>query len=134
AYWSEQVDIQRQVATAWVLYAEGKRDDALSAMSAAADAEDKTEKHPVTPYDMHTSSNSLLRRVPFSESMLVPRCLGEQQMEGSLGRFGDRRLEKGGPACWLGWFVWANRASACAGWVAIVPARCALLGSCVIGG
>jgi hypothetical protein len=49
AYWSEQVDIQRQVATAWVLYAEGKRDDALAAMSAAADAEDKTEKHPVTP-------------------------------------------------------------------------------------
>jgi len=49
AYWSEQVDIQRQVATAWALYAEGKRDDALNAMSAAADAEDKTEKHPVTP-------------------------------------------------------------------------------------
>ena len=49
AYWSEQVDIQRQVATAWVLYAEGKRDDALNAMRAAADAEDKTEKHPVTP-------------------------------------------------------------------------------------
>jgi hypothetical protein len=49
AYWSEQVDIERQVATAWVLYAEGKRDDALTAMSAAADAEDKTEKHPVTP-------------------------------------------------------------------------------------
>lgn len=48
-YWSEQVDIQRQVATAWVLDAEGKRDDALNAMSAAADAEDKTEKHPVTP-------------------------------------------------------------------------------------
>src|ERR1700736_2834634 len=41
AYWSEQVDIQRQVATAWVLYAEGKQDDALNAMSAAADAEDK---------------------------------------------------------------------------------------------
>jgi hypothetical protein len=49
AYWSEQVDIQRQVATAWVLYAEGKHDDALNAMSAAADAEDRTEKHPVTP-------------------------------------------------------------------------------------
>src|SRR3954462_7124327 len=49
AYWSEQVDIQRQVAAAWVLYSEGKRDDAVAAMSAAADAEDKTEKHPVTP-------------------------------------------------------------------------------------
>jgi tetratricopeptide (TPR) repeat protein len=49
AYWSEQVDIERQVATAWALYAEGKQDDALAAMSEAADAEDKTEKHPVTP-------------------------------------------------------------------------------------
>lgn len=49
AYWSEQVGIQAQIASAWVLYAEGKRDDALNAMSAAADAEDKTEKHPVTP-------------------------------------------------------------------------------------
>ena len=49
AYWSEQVDIQAQVANAWLLYAEGKHDEALKAMSAAADAEDKTEKSPVTP-------------------------------------------------------------------------------------
>ena len=49
AYWSEQVDIQAQVASAWALHAEGKHDEALKAMSAAADAEDKTEKHPVTP-------------------------------------------------------------------------------------
>src|ERR1700761_6591793 len=49
AYWSEQVDNQRQVATAWALNAEVKNDEALQAMSAAADAEDRTEKHPVTP-------------------------------------------------------------------------------------
>jgi tetratricopeptide (TPR) repeat protein len=49
AYWSEQVDIQWQVASAWVLNAEGKSDEALKALSAAADAEDKTEKSPVTP-------------------------------------------------------------------------------------
>jgi tetratricopeptide (TPR) repeat protein len=48
-YWPQIVDIQRQIATAWTLYAEGKQDDALKAMSAAADAEDKTEKSPVTP-------------------------------------------------------------------------------------
>ena len=48
-YWSEIVDIQRQVAAAWVLHAEGKYDEALKAMSAAADAEDKTEKHVITP-------------------------------------------------------------------------------------
>jgi tetratricopeptide (TPR) repeat protein len=49
AYWAAQVDIQSQVASAWVLYAQGKYEDALKAMSAAADAEDKTDKHPVTP-------------------------------------------------------------------------------------
>jgi hypothetical protein len=48
-YWAGQVDLQAQVATAWVLYADGKHDDALKAMSAAADAEDNTEKAPVTP-------------------------------------------------------------------------------------
>ena len=48
-YWAEQVDVQIQTANAWALYAEGKYDDALKAMSAAADAEDKTEKAPVTP-------------------------------------------------------------------------------------
>ncbi len=49
AYWSQQVEIERQIASAWVLYASGKYDDALKAMAAAADAEDATEKHPVTP-------------------------------------------------------------------------------------
>jgi tetratricopeptide (TPR) repeat protein len=49
SYWSNIVDIQQQVAGAWVAYAEGKYDDALKLLSAAADAEDKTDKHPVTP-------------------------------------------------------------------------------------
>jgi tetratricopeptide (TPR) repeat protein len=48
-YWATQADVGAQVANAWVLYADGKYDDALNAMSAAADAEDKTEKSPVTP-------------------------------------------------------------------------------------
>jgi hypothetical protein len=49
AYWAEQVDIQWQTANAWLLYAQGKYDQALAAMAAAAAAEDKTEKSPVTP-------------------------------------------------------------------------------------
>lgn len=49
AYWAEQADIQRQVANSWILFAEGKHQDALTAMAAAADAEDKTEKSPITP-------------------------------------------------------------------------------------
>jgi hypothetical protein len=48
-YWAEIVGIQEQAATAWVLNAEGNFDAALKTMSAAADAEDKTEKSAVTP-------------------------------------------------------------------------------------
>ena len=48
-YWATQVDVELQTANAWILYADGKYDDALKAMAAAADAEDKTEKAPVTP-------------------------------------------------------------------------------------
>src|SRR5258705_10912779 len=48
-YWAEQVDIQWQVTMAWLLYADGKRDAALKAMSDAADAEDKTAKAPGRP-------------------------------------------------------------------------------------
>lgn len=49
AYWAEQVDIQGQIASAWVLHAEGRHDDALRVLRAAADAEDRTEKNIVTP-------------------------------------------------------------------------------------
>ncbi|MGA2055277.1 MAG: hypothetical protein ABSG88_08185 [Bradyrhizobium sp.] len=48
-YWAGQVDVQAQTANAWILYAGAKYDEALAAMSAAADAEDRTEKAPVTP-------------------------------------------------------------------------------------
>jgi tetratricopeptide (TPR) repeat protein len=49
SYWAEQVEIQRQVAGAWVARAEGRDQEALQLMRAAADREDATEKHPVTP-------------------------------------------------------------------------------------
>lgn len=48
-YWTEQVDIQRQVATAWTTFAEGRRDEALQLMRAAADAEDATDKAAISP-------------------------------------------------------------------------------------
>lgn len=49
SYWAEQAEIQRRVVEAWTAYAEGKREQALQFMRAAADLEDLTEKHPVTP-------------------------------------------------------------------------------------
>jgi predicted Zn-dependent protease len=48
-YWAEQAAIQQQVGTAWLQLAEGRTDEALRTMRAAADREDATDKHPVTP-------------------------------------------------------------------------------------
>ena len=49
AYWSEQVEIQRHIAEAWVAYAEGRQDDGLARMRSAADLEETTEKSSVSP-------------------------------------------------------------------------------------
>jgi hypothetical protein len=49
AYWTLQVEIQHRAAEAWILEAEGKRDEALAAMKAAVEAEARTDKHPITP-------------------------------------------------------------------------------------
>ena len=43
-YWAEQVDIQRRAARAWVAFAEGRADEAVKLMRAAADLEDASEK------------------------------------------------------------------------------------------
>lgn len=48
-YWAEQLDIQRRVAEAWVMFADGKRDEGITALSEAADAEDKTDKSAISP-------------------------------------------------------------------------------------
>jgi tetratricopeptide (TPR) repeat protein len=49
AYWAEQVDIQRRVVEAWKVFAEGDKAKGLELLSAAADAEDLTDKSAVTP-------------------------------------------------------------------------------------
>jgi len=49
AYWHEQIDIQRQVAQAWVTFARGDRDHAIAQLRAAAQAEDGTDKSAVSP-------------------------------------------------------------------------------------
>jgi len=47
--WARQVEIQSEIAEAWLSFAQGNSEAALSEMKAAADADDATEKHPVTP-------------------------------------------------------------------------------------
>jgi tetratricopeptide (TPR) repeat protein len=48
-YWAEQSDIQRLAVAAWIARAENKNEEAVALMRQAAEREDATEKHPVTP-------------------------------------------------------------------------------------
>ena len=43
------MEIERLVASAWLAYAEGNKEEALKLMRTAADLDDATDKHPVTP-------------------------------------------------------------------------------------
>ena len=47
--WAAQVESMRLAAAAWVAYAEGRREEALSLARSAAELDEKTGKHPVTP-------------------------------------------------------------------------------------
>jgi tetratricopeptide (TPR) repeat protein len=49
AYWAGQVAIQRLAASAWLLLATGDTADAVLCAEQAAEREDGTQKHPVTP-------------------------------------------------------------------------------------
>jgi hypothetical protein len=48
-YWAQQVEIQELEVEAWAALAEGKKEESLQRMRAAAELEDATEKSAVTP-------------------------------------------------------------------------------------
>jgi hypothetical protein len=48
-YWATQLDIQRQAAEGWMLWAQGKKDEAVRTLTAAAALEDTTDKSAITP-------------------------------------------------------------------------------------
>ena len=48
-YWSGQVEIQRQVAVAWVTFAEGRKAEGIDLLRAAADREDAGDKTAISP-------------------------------------------------------------------------------------
>ena len=59
AYWSEQVDIQWRVATAWTAFAAGRKPEGIEALRAAAAIEDATDKSAVTPGPLMPARESL---------------------------------------------------------------------------
>ena len=49
AYWAGRVEIQRVMASAWLAWTAGRKEEALSLAAQGADAEDATEKAAVSP-------------------------------------------------------------------------------------
>jgi tetratricopeptide (TPR) repeat protein len=58
-YKANQVQIQIKTAEAWINFKEGNNNEALKLMTLAADMEDNTEKHPVTPGEVIPSREFL---------------------------------------------------------------------------
>jgi hypothetical protein len=48
-YWVSQIQNHHQMVRAWISYTQGRRDEALQMLRAAADREDSTENDPVMP-------------------------------------------------------------------------------------
>ena len=48
-YFKRHLELQTQAASAWIAYAEGKKDEAIEMLRRAADSEDILGKHPVSP-------------------------------------------------------------------------------------
>lgn len=51
-YWTEQIDIQHQAASAWLAFASGNREEGIRLMGIASDIEDATDKAAVSPGPM----------------------------------------------------------------------------------
>lgn len=81
-YWAGQTDFQIKTVNAWIALAEKRKDEALQLMRAAAEAEEASDKHPVTPGNV----------VP-SRELLGEMLLEVGQPEQALAEF-ERSLKR----------------------------------------
>jgi tetratricopeptide (TPR) repeat protein len=58
-YWAGQAEFQIKTVNAWIAFAEKRTDEALQMMRAAADLEEASDKHPVTPGNIVPSRDLL---------------------------------------------------------------------------
>ncbi len=58
-YWAGQTDVQIKAVQAWIDLAENRQDEAVRLMRLAAEAEDASDKHPVTPGNVAPSRELL---------------------------------------------------------------------------
>ncbi len=87
AYWITQLDIQVNSINAWNAYSQGDNEAALSYMQRAADLENSTFKHPITPGEILPANElygDLLLEMGQAEAALAAY---QHSMDRSPGRF-----------------------------------------------
>lgn len=85
-YWANQVEVERRAAAGWLAWAQGQPEKALALMRSAADLEDSTEKHPVTPAPVLPARELLGDLL----AELGQPALAEREYEASLQREPNR--------------------------------------------
>jgi hypothetical protein len=85
-YWTEQIEIQRRGASAWLAFAEGRRADAIAQMRAAAEREDATDKSAITPGPLAPARELLGEMLRASEQP----ALALKEFEATLRKEPDR--------------------------------------------
>jgi len=85
-YWPSQADFQIKALGAWIALTEKRNDEGLQLMRAAADAEEATDKHPVTPGNV-VPSRQLLGEMLLSVGQLQQALI---EFERSLKRDPNR--------------------------------------------
>jgi hypothetical protein len=93
-YWAGQADFQIKTVNAWIALAEERIDEALESMRAAAEAEEASDKHPVTPGNIVPSRELLAEML--MESGQPARALAEY--ERSMKRDANRYRSVSGAA------------------------------------
>lgn len=93
-YEANQVRIQIKAAEAWMSFLDGKKQEAIDLMVTAAEMEDATEKHPVTPGevaptrellgDLYTAIGNYPKAAEAYQANLVKRPLRLNSMSGAV--------------------------------------------------
>src|SRR5262249_31617764 len=86
-YWAGQADFQIKTISAWIALAEKRDDEAVQLMRAAADEEDASDKHPITPGNVAPSRELLGEMLMILHSPVQAFAEFERSLRRDLNRF-----------------------------------------------
>jgi hypothetical protein len=100
-YWARIAEIKRDAAEAWARFASGDTLGGLALAAVAADSEDVTDKHPVTPAELlparELQADMLLAAGRYREAMAAYRATLEREPGRARSHYGvGRAAQRGG--------------------------------------